>query len=221
MTRVKICGLMEVEHAVVAAEAGADFLGVVFAEGRRKLTPERAREIAAAVHRLGKPPPVVGVFARHTAAEVNRIAGFCGLDRVQLAGGESWDFCLEMTLSINKTIHIAPETSARQALAEIAQGSRVLAGRDFIFLLDTKLGNASGGTGRLFDWSIAREVARCYPVIVAGGLDPKNVGRLVSDVRPWGVDVSSGVETNGRKDPAKIRAFIEAVRKAEDQDATG
>jgi len=216
VTKVKICGLMEAEHALVAAEAGADFVGVVFAEGRRKLTPEKAREIAAAVHRLAKPPPVVGVFARHTAADVNRIAGFCGLDRVQLAGGESWPFCLEMGRPITKTIHVAPETTADQVLAEIAEGSRALAGHDFIFLLDTKLGDASGGTGRLFDWSIAREVALRYPVIVAGGLDPDNVPRLLRDVQPWGVDVSSGVETNGRKDAAKIRAFIEAVRRAED-----
>jgi phosphoribosylanthranilate isomerase len=221
MTRVKICGLMEAEHAIVAAEAGADFVGVVFAEGRRKITPEKAREIAAAVHSLARPLQVVGVFARHSTAEVNRIAKSCGLDRVQLAGGEPWPFCLEMTRPINKTIHIAPETTAGQVLAEIAEGNRVLAGRDFIFLLDTKLGNASGGTGRLFDWSIAREVARRYPVIVAGGLDLENVGKLVSDVRPWGVDVSSGVETNGRKDPDKIRAFIAAVRKAEVPRVTG
>jgi phosphoribosylanthranilate isomerase len=221
MTRVKICGLVEVEHAIVAAQSGADFVGMVFAEGRRQLPPEKAREIAAAVHGVAKPPQVVGVFARHTASDVNRIAEYCGLDRVQLAGGEAWSFCLEMERPITRTIHVAPGTSAEQVLAEIAEGKRALAGRDLFFLLDTKVGDASGGTGRLFDWSIAREVTRRYPVIVAGGLDPGNVSRLVKDVGPWGVDVSSGVETNGRKDPARIRAFIEAVRKAEEQHATG
>ena len=221
MTKVKICGLMDVEHALAAAEAGADFVGMVFAEGRRKLTPAKAKEIASAVHAIPNAPQVVGVFAGHSAAEVNRIAEFCGLDRVQLAGGEPWPFCLEMTHPVTKTVHIAPETTVDHVLGEIAEGERALAGRDVIVLLDTKVGKASGGTGHLFDWSIAREAARYHSVIVAGGLDPENVGRLVTDVRPWGVDVSSGVETNGRKDPAKIRAFIEAVRRAEVSRATG
>ncbi len=222
MTKVKVCGLMEVEHALAAAEAGADFVGVVFAEGRRKVTPEKAREIADAVHRLPNGPQVVGVFAGCSAAEVNRIAGYCGLDRVQLAGREPWAFCLQMERPINKTVHISPEAlDAAPVIAEISAGTKALRGRDVVFLLDTRVGNASGGTGQVFDWGIARAVARDYPVIVAGGLDPDNVGKLIESVRPWGVDVSSGVETNGRKDPAKIRGFIEAVRMAEGLHATG
>ncbi len=221
MTMIKICGLMEVEHALVAAEAGADFVGVVFADGRRKVTLEKAREIATAVHALKAPPHVVGVFAGQPAAEVNHIADFCGLDRVQLAGGEPWSFYLDITRPINKTIHVGPETDIDGVLAEIAAGQTVMAGRDLIVLLDTKVGAASGGTGRRFDWAIARAVARRYPVLVAGGLDPQNVVKLVEEVRPWGVDVSSGVETNDRKDPARIKAFIEAVRKAEVRHVTG
>jgi phosphoribosylanthranilate isomerase len=88
-------------------------------------------------------------------------------------------------------------------------------GKDFIVLLDTRVGNLSGGTGRRFDWQVAKEVAARFPVMVAGGLDPDNVSELVRLVRPWGVDVSGGVETGGRKDPAKITAFVESVRNAD------
>jgi phosphoribosylanthranilate isomerase len=93
-------------------------------------------------------------------------------------------------------------------------------GKEFIILLDTKVGNLSGGTGQRFDWRVARQVAAGFPVMVAGGLTPDNVSDLVREVRPWGVDVSSGVETNGRKVDAKIAAFIEAVKKADLNDVT-
>jgi len=215
MTRIKICGLTEIEHALAAAEAGADFVGVVFAEGRRKLTPEKAREIAIAVHSLEKPTQVVGVFARYTAAEANRIAEHCGLDRVQLAGDESWSFCLQIAHPITKTVHVGPETTAEQVLAQIIEGSRALRGRDISFLLDTKLGNASGGTGHRFDWSIVPTVARRFSVIIAGGLTPDNVAQAIKTINPWGVDVSTGVETGGVKDLKKIKQFIEAVRKTD------
>ena len=212
MTKVKICGLSEVEHALVAAEAGADFIGVVFAESRRKVTRRRALEVANAVRRLAKKCEVVGVFAGYSTDEVNRIAENCQLDRVQLSGGETWDFCEKIQRPIIKTIHVSPSTTAERAAAEIAAASRVLEGKEIAFLLDTRVGNVRGGTGQTFDWGVAREVTASFPVIVAGGLDPDNVEALINEANPWGVDVSSGVETDGRKDAAKIRAFIEAAK---------
>jgi phosphoribosylanthranilate isomerase len=215
VTKVKICGLSEIEHALVAAEAGADFVGVVFAEGRRKVSPERAQEISKVVRTLKNQPQVVGVFANHPAAEVNPIAQYCNLDRVQLSGDEAWQFCLRIERPITKTMHVSPATTAEQLIAEIEKGRRLMKGKDFIILLDTRVGNLSGGTGRRFDWQVAKEVAARFPVMVAGGLDPDNVSELVRLVRPWGVDVSGGVETGGRKDPAKITAFVESVRNAD------
>ena len=215
MTRVKICGLSEPEHALVAAEAGADFVGLVFADGRRKISPDDARGISRTVKILERRPQVVGVFVGHPTSEVNHIAEYCGLDRVQLSGGESWQSCLEIERPITKTVHVSPDTRADEVLAEIQEGRRLVGDADVVILLDTKVGNASGGTGQPFNWLVAKEIAARYPVMVAGGLDPDNVSRLVRFVRPWGVDVSSGVETNGRKDPDRIRAFIEQVRKAD------
>jgi phosphoribosylanthranilate isomerase len=215
MTLVKICGLSEIEHALVAAEAGTDFIGMVFAEGRRKVTPEKAQVISNAIHSLKNRPEVVGVFAGYTPAEVNRIAEYCHLDRVQLSGGESWEYCLQIEKPITKTLHISSDTIAGWILFSIAEGKRFLKDKDLLFLLDTKVGNASGGTGRTFDWEIAREIAARFPVLIAGGLDPDNVAGLIRLVRPQGVDVSSGVEAEGRKEPALIKAFIQAVRQAD------
>jgi phosphoribosylanthranilate isomerase len=215
MTLVKICGLSEVEHALVAAEAGADFIGVVFAEGRRKVTPEKAQAISRAIHNLKDSPQVVGVFAGYSPAEVNRIAEYCVLDRVQLSGGETWEYCLQIEKPVTKTLHISPNTTASRILTEIEKSNRFLKDTSLLFLLDTKMGNASGGTGRTFDWNVARDITDRFPVLVAGGLDPDNVAELIRLTHPQGVDVSSGVEIEGRKDPAKIRAFIEVVRQAD------
>jgi phosphoribosylanthranilate isomerase len=215
VTRVKICGLTEVEHALAAAEAGADFIGLVFAESRRRIAPERAIEIVRSIRRLQHGPETVGVFAGMPVAEVNRIASLCGLDRVQLSGGETGDYCLKVDRPLASVFHVAPETTTLQLMAHISEGQRILRGRDVIFMLDTKAGQAMGGTGMTFDWTVTREVSRVLPVIIAGGLHPDNVGEVVEVAHPWGVDVSTGVETNGKKDVARIRAFIDAVKAAD------
>lgn len=215
MTRVKICGLSEIEPALLATEAGADFLGVVFAPSRRQVSPEKAKQIADAIKSLPNHPPVVGVFVNLAAQEVNRIADYCRLNYVQLSGDETWDYCQQIDKPIIKAIHVAEGQSAEEVIAEIEEGHRVLPQRDFTCLLDTHSADVYGGTGQVFNWQLAREVSARFPVMVAGGLTPDNVGQLVREVQPWGLDVSSGVETAGRKDVTKIRDFIQAVRKAE------
>jgi phosphoribosylanthranilate isomerase len=212
MTKVKICGLSEIEHALVAGRAGADFIGLVFAKSRRQVLVEKARKIVTGIHSLKKRPAVVGVFANSTAAEINSIADYCPLDWVQLSGHESWAYCQEIKKPIIKVIHVSPSTTVEEVLASIETGYRMLAGKEFVCLLDAEVGGAYGGTGQTFNWELARVVSTQFPVMVAGGLTPTNVGQLLMAVKPWGVDVSSGVETDGQKDPAKIRAFIEAVR---------
>jgi len=212
MTKIKICGLSAIGHALMAKKAGADFIGLVFAPSRRQIKPERARELVQAVRRLGRKPAVAGVFVNQPAEEVNRIADYCQLDWVQLSGHESWAYCQEIKKPIIKVIHVSPSTTVEEVLSNIETGYRMLAKKEFVCLLDAEVGGAYGGTGQTFDWELARMVSAKFPVMVAGGLNPTNVGQLLKAIRPWGVDVSSGVETDGQKDPAKIRAFIEAVR---------
>jgi phosphoribosylanthranilate isomerase len=206
---------MEVEHAVKAGKAGADFIGMVFAESRRQVTPEQAAKLVESVKDINPRPEAVGVFRNTSAEEVNRIARECKLDRVQLSGQESIEYCSDITFPIIKVVHISPDANADFILAQAQKWYDAIKVKEFLCLLDTVVGGHYGGTGKVFDWRIAKEVAARFPVMVAGGLTPENIAQLVREVKPWGVDVSSGVETNGRKDPVKIESFIRTAWNAE------
>lgn len=223
MTLVKICGVSEPQHARAAASCGADFIGVVFAPSRRQVTMGQARRIADA---LGQPdgepvtpdtaavearlherrPLLVGVFADQDVDTINAIAEECGLDFVQLSGSEPWEMCALLRQPVLKCLKVRAGQSAAQVLAQVREGA--------LLLLDPYVEGSYGGAGQTLDWDVAALVARERPVFLAGGLRPDNVARAVATVHPWAVDVSSGVETDGVKDVAKVRDFIEAAKKA-------
>ena len=213
MTKVKICGVTQPAHALAAAEAGADFVGIVFAESPRRLSVDQARPVVDALRSLGDARPrLVGVFANASSEEVNATAEALDLDLVQLSGDEPSDLLQRIQRPAIKAVHLLtgepPEVAvpaAREALARWRDAN-------VLPLLDTKIAGRYGGTGKAIDWSIARDLAGDHDFLLAGGLTPGAIAETVRRVRPWGVDVSSGVETGGVKDVAKIRAFVQAVR---------
>ena len=214
MTRVKICGIREEAHALAAIEAGADFIGFIFTPTRRQVSPAKARDIVDAVKKSSSVIEPIGVFVDTPASEVNRIADFCGLDWVQLSGNESWEYCRQIARPIIKAIRIGQQLR-EEINAELTVGLKTVSAQRVIILLDSQVEGKYGGTGITFNWGLAQQVAKEFPVIIAGGLNPKNVAQAIKIATPWGVDVSSGVETDGTKDIAKIKAFIEAVRRTD------
>ena len=222
---VKICANTNLEDALQAAEAGADAVGFVFAPSRRKISPEQAGAISA---RLPAGVERIGVFAANVSANaVQTIAAdvrTAGLTAVQLHGGLDLAFAARLRaelgpgLELIHTVHWrvdhdrAAAEQVRSAVGEVAD----LAGQERL-LVDAKMGEASGGLGVAYDWTAAAEVLR-HPgvrVIVAGGLRPETVADAVRTIRPYGVDVASGVEREpGRKDHARVAAFIKNARTA-------
>jgi phosphoribosylanthranilate isomerase len=217
MTMVKIDGISRVEDALVVAGAGADFLGMVFASSPRQVSAETARQVVEVLGGVSTRPQVVGVFVNTPAPEINRLADFCGFDLVQLSGDETWEYCRDINRPLIKVVHVSEHTGTEAVLEEIATGERVLGRDGFTCLLDTKVKGIYGGTGEKFDWQLAREVGQRRLVMIAGGLNPENVGEAIKTAKPWGVDVSSGVETGAKKDITRIEAFVRAVRRVDDE----
>ena len=214
-TRIKVCGIKEKSHALGTSKAGADFIGLVMASSPRQVTVAQAREIVSVIKECGKATEAVGVFVNMPAPAVNRIAQDCNLDWVQLSGNETWGYCQMIKRPLIKVLHIAGQ-SPEEIGDYLARGCEALSGQRYLYLLDSKVEDRYGGTGITFDWNLAGAVARRFPVIIAGGLTPQNVGEAIKAVAPWGVDVSSGVEVEGVKSINQIKAFIEAVRRADD-----
>ena len=201
-TQVKICGVTNVADALAAAEAGADMIGLMFYEqSPRHVTVPTAAEIHRAL-----PPFVlrVGVFVNPEEALVTRALGDCGLSLLQFHGDEPSEFCTQFGLMSLKALRVRDAESLDQ-LADYQTDA---------FLLDAHAKSGLGGTGEKFNWDLAVAAQKFgKPIFLAGGLTPENVAEAVRQVRPFAVDVSSGVESApGKKDAAKVRAFIQAVR---------
>ncbi len=219
MTRIKICGLREVEHALVAAEAGGHYLGAICWPGsRRYATPEQVTAILNAITSTfdyQKRPLLVGVFVNEQRWTIANLVKICGLDLVQLSGDEAWGDCAGLPVPVLKALRVPPERRTDDLMAELDRelpAHRRRAGR---VLIESYVAGQYGGTGQTANWGVAGETARRHSFLLSGGLTPENVGEAVRSVRPWGVDVASGVETDGVKDAAKIRSFIAAVHAAD------
>jgi len=213
MTLVKICGLRTIEHALVAADAGANMLGLVFAASRRQVGPEQAAMIAAAVRARphAQRVSIVGLFVNEAPERILAIAHQCGLDAIQLSGDETSEVAEHLpNIALLKTIRLDGAASEAGWLDARRTPSVRL-------LVDAHVPGSYGGSGVLADWNHAARLARQHSIILAGGLTPENVGAAMRQVRPWGVDVSSGIETDGVKDAAKIRAFVGAARACDQQ----
>lgn len=211
MTKIKICGITNLADAQVAVEAGANYLGfILYAKSPRYVDPATVGEILTALHDAGSSVPGIGVFVNHALDDVVQTLDACGLTYAQLHGDEPPQLVAALSGRGFKALRPATPDDLAQAVT-FAQ----LAGADAPQLLvDAYSPAAYGGTGHRADWSLARQAAAQTPrLLLAGGLSPDNVAEAVDRVQPWGVDVSSGVETQpGRKDHAKVRAFIAAVK---------
>jgi phosphoribosylanthranilate isomerase len=200
-TRVKICGITRIEDAMAAAQAGADAIGFVFdPKSPRHVHPDQALKIARAL------PPfitIVGLFVNAAPDTIEGVLSHVPLDLIQFHGNEKPEQCRRYHRSYIKAIHMKPDVDLR----EMAR----LYGDATGLLLDTYIADVAGGSGQVFDWNrIPRDLGK--PVILAGGLTPENVAEAVRKVRPFAVDVSSGVElSKGIKDAKKISDFIDAV----------
>lgn len=203
--QVKICGLKTEEHLQAAINAGADMLGLIFYEpSHRYITPREARSLLLTIDKPRVNADIVGVFVNREAAFINDIADEVGLDIIQLHGDELPEFARSIHRPVIKGLHAPVE---REVVRDYAQGS-------WRVLLDTPTPQW-GGTGEAHDWELARTLAQDTQLLLAGGLTPENVTSAIRQVRPWGVDVSSGVETNKTKDSDKIRRFLQNVRSIE------
>ncbi|MBN1557237.1 MAG: phosphoribosylanthranilate isomerase [Lentisphaerae bacterium] len=198
---IKICGLTCAEDARIALDAGADYLGFVFyPDSPRAVTAPRAAAILAA---LGRPCRAVGVFVNAVPDEVARVAAACGLHAVQIHGDEPADAFAGFPVPVWRAVRCGTEGVRPDPAAWPAQR----------YVVDAAVPGRYGGTGVRADWERAARLAAAQPVMLAGGLTPDNVAGAVRTVRPLGVDVSGGVEAApGRKDPARLAAFIRGAR---------
>lgn len=212
--KVKICGITNLADAQVAVEGGADMLGFIFHEpSPRYIPPASVRQIITAL----RPADVlyVGVFVNLPLEIVRQTLEFCRLDMAQLHGDEPPDFVRQLNDRAYKALRPQSLSEAQQLTGQYRPPGNRPTDRLPYFLLDAYHPQLYGGTGQVTDWTMAAEIARQYPTMLAGSLTPDNVTEAVRRVQPWGVDVSSGVEARkGYKDHQKVRDFIKQAKRS-------
>lgn len=209
--KIKICGLKTLEDSLAACRAGADLLGFNFyAPSPRYLTPEDCGEIVQMIKVEFSEVVCVGIFVNHALAEIHEIMDQGWLNLAQLSGDEPPETLTVLGERGFKALRPKSASEAKNLIEELPSRSSPPA-----CLIDSYQPGAYGGSGETGDWQLAAQIAEDHPILLAGGLNPENVAGAIQQVRPWGVDVASGVEhSRGEKDPAKINAFIQAARLA-------
>ena len=203
---IKICGLRTIEHCDCAIAAGADMIGFVFAPSRRQIAPAQAAALITSLRAThAQLPLLVGLFVNEQPARMAAIVEQCALDAIQLSGDEPVEIVAALPeLPILKAVRLAGD-QREQAWLDTTAAHVTL-------LVETHQPGSYGGTGMVGDWGKAALLARERPIMLAGGLRPDNVAEAIRHVRPWAVDVSSGIELDGQKDCGMIARFIAAVR---------
>lgn len=203
MTRVKICGITDTEIAITCVESGADFLGFNFVKSsKRYCDQENAKKIIDAVKGINKKVKYVGVFQNEQIDVVNHLAKFLNLDYVQLHGEEDHNYIKQIKNKVIKTFFLTKDN-------EIQKIRITNEGKNIIYIM---LDRKRQGEGEMVDVNLIKNINLKYPLFFAGGLTPENVTRVINEIKPFAVDVASGVETNGRKDKQKIKTFIQNAK---------
>jgi phosphoribosylanthranilate isomerase len=208
MTIIKICGIKTLDDALAAIDAGADYLGFNFySKSVRFVERETCAKITSFLKTEHPNIRLVGVFVNSSADEIKNIMQICLLDLAQLHGDETPEMFAQLAPRAFKAFRGIPSDVTGYKRDDVPA-----------LLVDAAVKNVYGGSGIKVDWSVAAKLAKKYPLLLAGGLTPENVADAVRQVRPWGVDVASGVESAaGEKDVSKIKAFVKAVREVENQ----
>lgn len=215
MTKIKICGIKRSEDAVFSASLGVDFFGLIFVRGsHRYLSVSVAKNLVSSFHNntSNHDVKIVGVFANEKLDKITNLIDECSLDVVQLCSEEPIDYVKNIQCPVIKQIRIPSTGINNKVLLRIMDKIKSYKDVGCDILLDTLDVGSLGGTGRKFDWSVAEEISSHYPVWLAGGLNSSNVVSAIESVKPYAVDVSSGVETKKNKDLNKIKDFVDAVK---------
>ena len=214
MTKLKICGLKDYDSANIAIESGADFLGFVFVPGaRRCLEINHAKKIIEKlkIKHTDRLPNLVGLFANQTIGRVNKNVNKLNLDLAQLCGDETHEYVKAIDIPTIKQVKVVEYNQLDISIAKVREQVESILSYGSMIVLDKYESSSYGGTGKKFNWDIAAELSGTYNLILAGGLNCDNIVDAISQVAPWGVDVSSGIETDGIKDESKIRKFSASV----------
>ena len=214
MTKLKICGLKDYDSANIAIESGADFLGFVFVPGAsRCLEINHAKKIIEKlkIKHTDRLPNLVGLFANQTIGRVNKIVNNLNLDLAQLCGDETHEYVKAIDIPTIKQVKVVEYNQLDISIAKVREQVESILSYGSMIVLDKYESSSYGGTGKKFNWDIAAELSGTYNLILAGGLNCDNIVDAISQVAPWGVDVSSGIETGGIKDESKIRKFSASV----------